>query len=83
MAASQAKGIIVHFMECEAEVWLKELITRDPFIMVKGGAIVCLMEARIRRGEELAVTGTLANLGVPILRTINGTGVMEGGSFAG
>ena len=45
----------------------------DPVLMVKGGAIVCRMGARIRRGEELAVTRTLANLGIPILRTINGT----------
>jgi N-dimethylarginine dimethylaminohydrolase len=50
--------------------------------MVKGGAIVCRMGARIRRGEELAITRTLAKIGIPILRTISGTEVMEGGSFA-
>ena len=50
--------------------------------MVKGGAIVCRMGARIRRGEELAVTRTLAEIGVPILRTVSGTALMEGGSFA-
>lgn len=82
VAALQAEGINVHFMEGEAGNRLKQVYTRDPFIMVKGGAIVCRMGARIRRGEELAVTRTLANLGIPILRTINGTGVMEGGSFA-
>jgi len=47
--------------------------------MVKGGAIVCRMGARIRRGEELAITRTLARIGIPILSTISGTGVMEGG----
>ena len=36
--------------------------------MVKGGAIVCRMGARIRRGEELAITRTLAKIGIPILR---------------
>src|SRR3984885_5964142 len=61
---------------------LKSCYTRDPVIMVKGGAIVCRMGARIRRGEELAITRTLAKIGIPILRTISGTGVMEGGSFA-
>ena len=37
---------------------------------------------RIRRREELSITRTLARLGVPILRTLSGTVVMEGGSFA-
>jgi N-dimethylarginine dimethylaminohydrolase len=82
VAALQAEGITVHYMDGEAGNRLKQCYTRDPFIMVKGGAIVCRMGARIRRGEELAVTRTLARLGVPILRTVNGTGVMEGGSFA-
>lgn len=82
VAALVAEGVSVHYMEGDAGNRLKQCYTRDPFIMVKGGAIVCRMGARIRRGEELAVTRTLARLGVPILRTINGTGVMEGGSFA-
>lgn len=82
VAALQAEGIAVHFMDGEAGNRLKQVYTRDPVIMVKGGAIVCRMGARIRRGEELAVTRTLARLGIPILRTINGTGIMEGGSFA-
>lgn len=82
VAALRAEGINVHFMEGEAGNRLKQVYTRDPLIMVKGGAIVCRMGARIRRGEELAVTRTLARLGIPILRTVNGTGIMEGGSFA-
>ncbi len=77
-----AEGVEVHFMDGDAGIRLKQCYTRDPFIMVKGGAIVCRMGARIRRGEELAVTRTLARIGVPILRTISGAGVMEGGSFA-
>jgi N-dimethylarginine dimethylaminohydrolase len=80
--ALRAEGIEVHFMDGDAGIRLKQCYTRDPFIMVKGGAVVCRMGARIRRGEELAVTRTLARIGVPILRTVSGTGVMEGGSFA-
>ncbi|NBO20858.1 MAG: amidinotransferase [Rhodobacteraceae bacterium] len=77
----RAEGVEVHYMQGVDNTRLKSCYTRDPLIMVKGGAIVCRMGARIRRGEELATTRTLANLGIPILRTINGTGVMEGGSF--
>jgi N-dimethylarginine dimethylaminohydrolase len=78
----KAAGIEVHHVEGVDNTRLKSCYTRDPLIMVKGGAIVYRMGARIRRGEELAITRTLAKLGIPILRTISGTGVMEGGSFA-
>ena len=77
-----AAGVEVHHVEGVDNTRLKSCYTRDPLIMVKGGAIVCRMGARIRRGEELAITRTLAKIGVPILRTISGTGIMEGGSFA-
>ena len=46
-----------------------------------GGAIVCRMGVSYRRGEELPFTRTLAQLGMPILHTIHGTGLMEGGSY--
>ncbi|MEO5614516.1 MAG: arginine deiminase family protein [Cypionkella sp.] len=82
VAKLQAEGVEIHYLDGDAGIRLKQVYTRDPFIMVKGGAIICRMGARIRRGEELATTRTLARIGVPILRTISGTGVMEGGSFA-
>jgi len=50
-------------------------------VVVKGGAILCRMGVSYRRGEELPIMRTLAKLGMPILRTIHGTGLMEGGSF--
>ena len=82
VAVFQKAGIEVHHVEGVDGTRLKSTYTRDPLIMVKGGAIVCRMGARIRRGEELAITRTLAKIGIPILRTISGTGIMEGGSFA-
>lgn len=82
VAALEADGVQVHYVEGVDHTRLKSVYTRDPLIMVKGGAIVCRMGARIRRGEELAITRTLAKIGVPILRTVSGAGVMEGGSFA-
>lgn len=81
-AKLQAEGVEIHYLDGDAGIRLKQTYTRDPFIMVKGGAIICRMGARIRRGEELVTTRTLARIGVPILRTISGSGVMEGGSFA-
>ncbi len=82
VAALKAEDIEVHEVQGVNNGRLKSCYTRDPFIMVNGGAIVCRMGARVRRGEELAITRTLANLGVPILRTLSSNALMEGGSFA-
>ena len=82
VAALEAKGVEVHYVDGVDGGRLKSCYTRDPLIMVKGGAIICRMGTRVRRGEELAITRTLARLGVPILRTLSGSALMEGGSFA-
>lgn len=81
-AMLEAKGIEIHYVDGVADGRLKSCYTRDPLIMCKGGAIVCRMGTRIRRGEELAITRTLARLGIPVLRTLSGGALMEGGSFA-
>ncbi|MEQ1520472.1 MAG: arginine deiminase family protein, partial [Aestuariivirga sp.] len=82
VAALRAKGVEVHHVDGDAAGRIKSCYTRDPLIMVKGGAIICRMGTRVRRGEELAITRTLARLGIPILRTLSGSALMEGGSFA-
>jgi N-dimethylarginine dimethylaminohydrolase len=82
VAALKAKGVEVHHVDGDAAGRIKACYTRDPLIMVKGGAIICRMGTRVRRGEELAITRTLARLGIPILRTLSGSALMEGGSFA-
>jgi N-dimethylarginine dimethylaminohydrolase len=58
------------------------IYTRDPLVTVPGGAIIGRLEPYKRRGEEAAVARTLGQLGMPILATIHGTGLVEGGSFA-
>jgi N-dimethylarginine dimethylaminohydrolase len=82
VAALREEGVEVVFLNRCAPGRMKSVYTRDQVIAVDGGAIVCRMGARIRRGEEAPATETLAALGMPILRTIHGTGIMEGGSFA-
>lgn len=82
VAALEEEGVeVVRLRRC-APGRMKSVYTRDQVIAIDGGAIVCRMGAPIRRGEEAPVTETLAALGMPILRTIHGTGLMEGGSFA-
>jgi N-dimethylarginine dimethylaminohydrolase len=76
------RGVEVVYLDQAAPGRTKSCSPRDSVIAVDGGAIVCRLGPRIRRGEELPVTRTLGKLGVPILRTVHGVGVFEGGTFA-
>jgi N-dimethylarginine dimethylaminohydrolase len=66
----------------------KAMYTRDNGVVVQAGVIICRMGpvgARLgtgRRGEEAYVARAVAGIGMPILRTIHGSGLFEGGSFA-
>ncbi|HEY0295865.1 MAG TPA: arginine deiminase family protein [Bordetella sp.] len=80
-AVLREEGAEVVYIDQVAPGRMKQVYTRDSVIAVNGGAIVTRLGPPIRRGEELPVTRTLAALGMPILRTIAGTGVLEGGSF--
>ena len=82
VAALEAEGVEVHFADPVEERFTKAIYTRDPLISVPGGVIVGRLAPLMRRGEELSVTRAVGALGVPILRTIIGTGLLEGGSFA-
>jgi N-dimethylarginine dimethylaminohydrolase len=82
VAALRHESVEVVSLDAAAPGRYKACSTRDAVIAVGGGAVVCRMGARARRGEELPVTRTLGKLGMPILRTIHGTGLLEGGSFA-
>jgi N-dimethylarginine dimethylaminohydrolase len=61
--------------------FVKSMFTRDPALTVMGGAIIGRLAPRMRRGEEASISRVLAGLGMPILGTITGSGMVEGGSF--
>lgn len=81
VAALREEGVEVVLINKAAPGRHKSIYTRDSCIAIDGGAIVTRMGPRIRRGEEKPVTQTLAAIGMPILRTIHGSGLVEGGSF--
>jgi N-dimethylarginine dimethylaminohydrolase len=66
----------------------KAIFVRDNAAVIKGGAIISRMgpagenPGTGRRGEEAYATKKLVELGMPILRTIHGNGLFEGGSFS-
>ena len=80
--ALRREGVEVVFLDSVEPDGIKSVYTRDSAFAVPGGAIVARLARRIRRGEEAHVTRTLARLGMPILRTLHGTALAEGGSFA-
>jgi N-dimethylarginine dimethylaminohydrolase len=76
------EGVEVLFLDDIEDDGIKSVYTRDSSFAVKGGAIIGRLARKIRRGEEAHVSRTLAKAGMPILRTLNGTALAEGGSFA-
>jgi N-dimethylarginine dimethylaminohydrolase len=63
------------------------MFTRDMGMVVNGGIIISRMGpvgkkfGTGRRGEEAFITRKVSEIGMPILHTIHGEGLMEGGSF--
>jgi N-dimethylarginine dimethylaminohydrolase len=82
VAVLEAEGVAVHFAEAADTCFSKAMYMRDPLVTVPGGAIIGRLAPNMRRGEEPSVARAVASVGVPILRTIVGTGLVEGGSFA-
>jgi N-dimethylarginine dimethylaminohydrolase len=83
VAALEAEGVEVVHVDGDGPPHLtRPIYTRDPLLTVPGGAIIGRMAPGMRRGEERLVTQAVAAAGMPILATITGTGLVEGGSFA-
>jgi N-dimethylarginine dimethylaminohydrolase len=80
--ALRQEGVEVCYVAGTPPNFPKSIYTRDPMITIRGGAMIGRMAPLMRRGEERYVTQTIAALGIPILRTVVGTGMMEGGTFA-
>lgn len=71
-------GAEVHYVQDMDPGKPNALFMRDLVVMTPEGAIVARPAMPARRGEERYVAATLSALGVPIIRTISGTGVFEG-----
>lgn len=78
----EAEGVEVTHVDGEAAPHLsRPMYTRDPLCTVPGGAVIGRLAPAMRRGEEAMVARAVASLGMPVLRTVHGTGLLEGGSF--
>lgn len=81
VAALEAEAVEVVFAEELSPPLFNGVFMRDPLVTVRGGAVIGRLAARQRRGEEPSILRVLASVGMPVLRTIAGSGTLEGGSF--
>jgi len=65
-------GVTVHYIEEQREDKPNALFCRDLVLMTPEGAIVTRPAMEARRGEERYAAKKLADMGVPIIRTICG-----------
>ncbi len=73
----RAGGVDVWYVDPD-EALPNQLFVADTMVMTPDGAIVGRPASTVRAGEERRVAKRLAALGIPILRTVSGTGTFEG-----
>lgn len=71
-------GVRVHYIEDQRIDRPNALFCRDLVLMTPEGAIVTRPAMAARRGEERYAAKKLAELGVPIIRTVCGSATFEG-----
>lgn len=77
-AAYRAEGVDITFVEPALQPPPNQMFVADLMFMTPAGAIVGRPASTVRAGEERWVARRLADLGIPILRSIGGAGTFEG-----
>jgi len=77
-AAYERAGVVVHRLDPQTLPPPNQMFVADLMFMTPEGAVVGRPASTVRAGEERFVARKLAELGVPILRTIRGRGTFEG-----
>ncbi len=80
--AYQDAGIAVHYVEPDGTPPPNLMFVADLMFMTPEGAILGRPASTVRAGEERFVAQRLASLGIPILRSVRGTGTFEGADAA-
>jgi arginine deiminase len=80
--AYRAAGVTVHYVEPPARPSPNLMFVADLMFMTPEGVILGRPASSVRAGEERLVARKLAELGVPILRSVRGRGTFEGADAA-
>jgi N-dimethylarginine dimethylaminohydrolase len=70
--------VTVHYLEPSTTPPPNTLFVRDLFFPTPEGAILARPASTVRAGEERHLAQCLADLGLPILRSVRGSGTFEG-----
>jgi len=71
-------GVTVHYVEPQGPIRPNQMFCADLMFMTPEGVVLARPASTVRAGEERQVARRLADLGVPVLRTLQGTAVFEG-----
>ncbi len=71
-------GVAVHYVNPPTQPAPNQMFVADLLFMTPEGAILARPASTVRAGEERWVARRLADLGIPIIRTVCGRGTFEG-----
>ncbi len=71
-------NVEVHYVDPEGTPSPNQMFCADLLAMTPQGAILARPASTVRAGEERWIARRLADLGLPVLRTLTGTSVFEG-----
>lgn len=77
-AAYEKAGIEVFWVEPEEPATPNQMFVADLMVSTPEGAIIARPASTVRAGEERWVARRLADMGVPIVKSIRGNGTFEG-----
>jgi len=76
----ESEGVQVHWLHPPGSVPPNQVFCRDTFAMTPAGALLSRMASTVRAGEERWAARRLADLGVPLLASVQPPGTFEGGA---
>jgi N-dimethylarginine dimethylaminohydrolase len=80
--AYEESGVTVRLVEPAQQPPPNLMFVADLVFMTPEGAVLARPASTVRAGEERLVAARLASLGIPILRSVRGTGTFEGADAA-
>lgn len=80
--AYRSEGIAVHYVDPPGKPTPNQMFVADLMFLTPSGAVLARPASTVRAGEERWVARRLADLGIPILRSVSAAGTFEGADAA-